>query len=177
MNHKNTQNLIFLKPLKKIIKTKTSLATMTNNTQKKNHIFVSDLPRCKSSQLNLGISIPAMYINVENYSYDSEKKAVFYTIEVGIKKGAKVEIHTLTKRYSDIQKFDSKIRSSYSDSRYLFPFPPKKLFGNTKPSFLEKRASQLQKYLGNLVRVAGLSEAPSFRRFFEISDEYINNNF
>lgn len=143
--------------------------------QKKGDFPITELSQKKSSQLNLAISIPPMYISVENYNFDKEFNAVFYTIEIGIQKGTNVCVHTVTKRFSALQEFDSQIRSNFSESRYLLPFPPRKIFGNLDPSFLEKRAEQLQNYLGNLVRVAGLCETTVFRRFFDISEEFLRN--
>ena len=144
-------------------------------SQKKGEFPITELSQKKSAQLNLAVSIPPMYISVENYNFNTDFNAVFYTIEIGIQKDTKVCVHTISKRFSALQEFDNQIRPNFSESRYLLPFPPKKIFGNLDPSFLEKRMEQLQNYLGNLVRVPGLCETSIFRRFFEISEEFIKS--
>lgn len=138
-----------------------------------NTVNFSTLPHIKASQLNLAISIPPMYITVEGYRYDESLKATLYKIEIGIQKGSMVYQHVIERRFSAFQEFDNQIRPKFNESRYLLPFPPKKLFGNTDPVFVEKRAKKLQDYLGNLVRVAGVCETSSFRQTFGITDTMI----
>lgn len=148
---------------------------MTLTTQKANEIPIIKLTQKKAAQLNLAISIPPMYLTIEKFEYNEEFKATFYTIEVGIQKDSVVCTHTVQKRYSALQEFDAQIRPTFSESRYLRQFPPKKLFGNTETEFVEKRAEKLQDYLANLVRVAGLCETQVFRRFFGIDENLIKN--
>ncbi|EAY10074.1 PX domain containing protein [Trichomonas vaginalis G3] len=149
--------------------------TSSSAPQKVGEVPIIKLPQKKAAQLNLAISIPPMYLSVEKFEFDPQFKAVFYNIEVGIQKDSMVCVHTISKRYSALQEFDSQIRPKFSESRYLHPFPPKKLFGNTENEFLEKRSEELQNYLGNLVRVAGLCETQVFRRFFGIDDSVIKS--
>jgi hypothetical protein len=142
---------------------------------KQSEIPISELTQNKSSQLNLAISIPPMYLSVEKYQMDEQIGAVFYLIEIGIQKDNNVIVHYVSKRFSELSEFDSQIRSKFSGSKYLVSFPPKTLFKNTDRKFLEKRAEQLQNYLASLVRVAELCETSVFRRFFDISESLLRS--
>lgn len=131
-------------------------------------IPVASLPPKKLQQLQHSTTDPRMYLFIDKFDLDPELNAVVYDIEVGIKKDAIVYVHTVQKRYSQLFEFDSLIRPLYKDNRYLQPFPPKKMFGNKSKEFLEQRAEALQRYLTNLVKVAGVVTTPHFCRIFEI---------
>jgi len=136
-------------------------------------IPISSLSQKKVAQLNSAISIPPLYLSVERFEFCEDLNAVLYTIEVGIQNDDVVYKHMVQRRYSALQEFDAQIRPAFGDSKYLHEFPPKKLFGNFDPHFLEKRADKLQEYLGNLCRVAGLCESSVFKRFFEINENLL----
>jgi hypothetical protein len=116
-----------------------------------------------------------MYLFIDKYEYDPTIKAVVYHIEIGIQKAQIVHAHKVQRRYSALQQFDSQIRPLYKDSRFLQPFPPKKFFGNREADFLVERCDKLQKYLTNLVRVAGVVNTPAFMRCFDVDPESISD--
>lgn len=138
-------------------------------------IPISQLSENKAASLQSSTIIPRMYIHIENYDLDPTVNAVVYNIEIGIQKGNNVHTHMVRKRYSAIQQFDDTVRPLFKESRFLLPFPPKKMFGNKNREFLNQRAEALQKYLTNLVRVAGIITTPGFIRCFEIDPELIND--
>ena len=136
-------------------------------------IQISNLSPKKIEQLNSAISIPPMYLSIEKYEFCEDLNAILYHIEIGIQKNQQVYKYIVQRRYSSLQEFDSQARSIFGESKYFHLFPPKKIFGNFDPHFLEKRSDQLQEYLSNLVKVAGLCESSIFKRFFDINDSIL----
>ena len=45
-------------------------------------------------------------------------------------------------------------------------FPPRKLFGNTKPEFIQKRKKELENYYTILMKSVSLDEFPNLLKFF-----------
>ena len=135
---------------------------------------VASLSQKKLSQLQSSTVDPRMYLYIEKFDLDPAINAVVYDIEVGIQKDNNVHIHKIQKRYSTLLEFDQQIRPLYKTNRFLQQFPPKKLFGNKDKEFLDERADMLQKYLTNLVKVAGVNATPQFCRCFEIDPSLIN---
>ena len=109
-----------------------------------------------------------MYISVEDYSLDKDLDCIMYKIEVGLMNGNYVKTYSSEKRFSDLREFDKQIKQDFGDSINLQPFPPRKIFGNKDPKFLERRKNQLQEYLSGLVNVAGLCESLIFRNTFNL---------
>jgi hypothetical protein len=138
-------------------------------------IPLASLSQKKLSQLQSSTVMPRMYLYIEKFDLDPVSGAVMYDIEVGIQKGQIVRVFKVQRRYSVLAGFDEQIRPLYKDSRFLQPFPPKKMFGNKDQAFLNGRAEKLQKYLTNLVRVAGVINTPAFIRCFEIDPELLND--
>ena len=138
-------------------------------------IPINTLAPKKLGQLQGSTIIPRMYLYIESFDLDPIVNAVVYQIEIGIQKGQNVHVHTVKKRYSALQQFDEMIRPLFKESRFLQPFPPKKMFGNKNKQFLDHRAEALQKYLTNLVKVAGIVNTPAFIRCFEIDPDLIND--
>ena len=136
---------------------------------------ISSLSQKKISQLRSSTIVPHMYIHIEKYDLDPSVNAVLYEIEVGIQKKDTVLIKKIFKRYSDLKQFDDQIRPLFNDNRFLKLFPPKKFFGNKSKEFLDQRAEQLQDYLTNLVRVAGMNNTPPFLRCFEIPTDSLDD--
>ena len=136
---------------------------------------VASLSQKKLSQLQSSTVDPRMYLFIEKFDLDPAINAVVYDIEVGVQKESTVHIKKIQKRYSELRNFDEQIRPLFKDNRFLQPFPPKKLFGNKDKAFLDERAEQLQRYLTNLVKVAGVVTTPHFVRCFEINPSLIND--
>jgi len=134
-------------------------------------VSLTSLSQKKISQLRSSTIVPHMYLYIEKYDLDPLISVVVYEIEVGIQKKDTVHIKKIKKRYSELRDFDEQIRPLYRENRFLKPFPPKKLWGNKRKEFLDQRAEQLQDYLTNLVRVAGMNSTPSFIRTFEIQSD------
>lgn len=134
-----------------------------------NTIPLSSLQQKKLSQLQSSIAIPPMYITLEGYQLASDLNAILYNIEIGIQKNQTVYVKTCQRRYSALQELDTSIRAQFHDSKYLLPFPPKKYLGNMDPAFIEKRQSQLENYLENLIKVPGVCTSSLFSRFFDFS--------
>ncbi|EAY12688.1 PX domain containing protein [Trichomonas vaginalis G3] len=137
-------------------------------------IPVASLPQKKLQQLQSSTVDPRMYLFIEKFDLDPTINAVVYDIEVGIQKENIVHIHKIQRRYSQLFEFDSQIRPLYKENRFLQAFPPKKMFGNKDKAFLDQRAEALQKYLTNLVKVAGVISTPHFCRCFEIDPNLLN---
>lgn len=138
-------------------------------------IPVASLSQKKYAQLESAISIPPMYLSIEKYELVQDINAVVYEIEIGIQKSKNVYTHKVNRRYSALEEFDRQIRPQYSNSKYLLPFPPKKMFGNKDPSFLEQRSSQLQQYLASMIKIPGVCICQTFTHFFEIDTSVIND--
>ena len=136
---------------------------------------LTSLSSKKMAQLNTSTIIPRMYLYIEKYDFDPVVNAVVYDIEVGIQRHQSVFVHTVRRRYSALQQFDEQIRSLFKESRFLQPFPPKKIFGNKNSAFLKDRADGLQTYLTNLVKVAGVANTPAFMRCFDIDADMLTD--
>lgn len=136
---------------------------------------ISSLSSKKMLQLNNSTIIPRMYLYIEKYQFDPVVNAVVYDIEVGVQRKETIFVHTVRRRYSALQQFDDQIRSLFRDSRFLMAFPPKKIFGNKSEEFLRERADQLQNYLTNLVKVAGVANTPAFMRCFDIDADMLTD--
>lgn len=131
-------------------------------------VLTSQLNAHKLKQLNFSVSTPPMYISIEDHCLDKDLNCIIYKIEVGVLDGNCVRIYNSEKRFSDLREFDKQIKQDFGDSVNLQPFPPKKIFGNKDPKFLEKRRGQLQTYLSGLVNVAGLCESLLFKNTFNL---------
>jgi hypothetical protein len=70
--------------------------------------------------------------------------------------------------------FDAETHPLFKRSRFLQPFPPKKAFGNEMPAFVSGRSETLQKYLTNLLRVAGVMSTATFLGTFDIDPELVH---
>jgi hypothetical protein len=138
-------------------------------------IPLASLSQKKLAQLQSSTVIPRMYLYIEKYDLEPGINAIVYEIELGIQKGQIVRVFKVQRRYSALAGFDEQIRPLYKDSRFLQPFPPKKAFGNKDPAFLSDRAEKLQRYLTNLVRVAGVVNTPAFIRTFDIDPDILND--
>lgn len=138
-------------------------------------IPLNQLDRKKLHQIQSSTVVPRMYLSIEKYNLDPEQNAIIYDIEIGIQKGQSVHVHNVQRRYSILQSFDEQIRPLFKESRFLQPFPPKKMFGNKDKQFLDQRSELLQNYLSNLVRVAGIVNTPAFIRCFEINPDLLND--
>ena len=136
---------------------------------------VASLSQKKLSQLQSSTVDPRMYLFIEKYDLDPAINAIVYDIEVGVQKESIVHVKKVQKRYSQLREFDERIRPLFKDNRFLQPFPPKKIFGNKNKEFLDERAEQLQKYLTNLVKVAGIVSTPHFCRCFEVDPSLVND--
>jgi hypothetical protein len=138
-------------------------------------VSIASLSQRKSEQLQSANSIPPMYISIEKYFLDPQVDAIIYHLEIGVQKNQSVSVWAIDRRYSELSHLDSDIRGQFGSSQYLLDFPPKKFYGNKDPQFLELRNDQLQRYLGGLVKIPGISSFPSFIRFFGIDDGLLND--
>lgn len=134
---------------------------------------MAQLSSAKVSQLQNSTIHPRMYLSIEGYVLDPQSGAIVYEIEVGIQKHQIVKVHKVKKRYSELIKFDESVRGSFKESRFLQPFPPKKVFGNKEEKFLKERAKALQNYISNLTRVNALTRSAAFVRTFEIDEDLL----
>lgn len=74
------------------------------------------------------------------------------------------------KRYSLLRRFHDDLHHSCSS---LPVFPPKKMFGNTKPQFLEKRRVALEDYFSRICNLAEVRESEVFAEFIKPKDAVI----
>lgn len=138
-------------------------------------VSIESLPQRKYRQLHNPSVSPSMYVSVEGHTFDESSNAVFYHIETGVKKDDSVVTFRVNKRYSELRKFDKLIRLLFKGSEFSSEFPPKRIFGNKDPVFIEKRADELQNYLMALFKVSGVASTPHFYRFFGIDDKLLSS--
>jgi hypothetical protein len=74
------------------------------------------------------------------------------------------------KRYSLLRRFHEELHHICSS---LPLFPPKKMFGNTKPQFLEKRRSALDDYFSRLCDLPSVRKSEIFGGFIKPKDAVI----
>lgn len=74
------------------------------------------------------------------------------------------------KRYSLLRRFHEELHTTCSS---LPSFPPKKMFGNTKPQFLEKRRSALEDYFARLCDLPSVRNSELFGGFVKPKDAVI----
>ncbi|KAK8860677.1 hypothetical protein M9Y10_012342 [Tritrichomonas musculus] len=111
-------------------------------------IPLAQLPLKKASMLEKSATAgqkPPFYISVEN-AYKSvnpnkdSSMVYFYDIEIGLQFGKKVLINKITRRYSQIDRFNTLLKkSNVSDDMILHKLPPKKLHFVSSP--LKKKRS------------------------------------
>jgi len=130
---------------------------------------LSSISEDKIQQLSLSQSTPPFYLSVEAFEIDQTINVTFYTIEIGFRNGEEVIMHTVTKRYSSLEKLDKAIKSSDLNTTQLSDFPKKRYFGNTDRTFIRRRVQKLQEYLSCVSKIPGILKFPYFQTFFEIS--------
>lgn len=130
---------------------------------------LSTLNQKKKSQLHQSIDEEKpFYISVEGYEVNQTLGVTFYTLEIGFKcDDDTVEAYTTLKRFSQLEKLDRIIRTKIN-TQIIADFPPKKIFFNTFPDFIQKRANDLQNYLQSLTMVRGITKLTEFKVFFGI---------
>lgn len=130
---------------------------------------MSTLTQNKKSQLHQSVDDERpFYISVEGYEVNQTLGVTFYTIEIGFKcDDDAVESYTTLKRFSQLEKLDRIIRTKINPQG-IAKFPPKRLFFNTRPDFIQKRAKDLQAYLQSLTMVKGITKLTEFKVFFGI---------
>ena len=74
------------------------------------------------------------------------------------------------KRYSLMRRFHEELHTICTS---LPPFPPKKMFGNTKPQFLEKRRSALEDYFSRICDFPSVRKSEIFGGFIKPKDAVI----
>ena len=100
-----------------------------------------------------------MSITVKFLSYELIGGHCEYLLQVTGSEG----VWQFKSRYSAIRDFHELIRGLAGSKAPVFP--PKKLFGNLKPSFLEERRGQLERYFQELLAVPEVSNNPALMRF------------
>lgn len=117
---------------------------------------------------------PRMYILLLSQSL-CDDDIVNYEIEVGVQRGQIVFRRTVHKRFSELHKYDQKIRGVHRGSKHLREFPPKAFFAKKKKKeLLDERYEQLRCYLGDLPLITGIVGDAGFQEFFEIDPMYLS---
>jgi len=107
-----------------------------------------------------------MSMSITITEYDTSKSHVEYTIVVkDIKTGDSFKFQ---RRYSSLRGLHEQLKRTLKN---LPHFPPKKLFGNKNPAFIESRKNQLQEYLSALVNIPDTSSNSYFKEFFSPLDK------
>jgi len=89
-----------------------------------------------------------------------KKEFTAYVIDVTIG----ITNYTLLKRYSQFDDLHQNIKKSYKGAD-LPLLPKKRWFGNTDPSFVQKRCRKLQLYLNNLTQIETIFKGIEFSKF------------
>lgn len=106
-----------------------------------------------------------MSIIVKVSEYDDLRGHVEYTLEVKDHNG---EAWCFKRRYSALRFFHELIKKS---ERKVPNFPPKKLFGNLNPDFLETRKKQIEQYFMSLTKIPEILHSASFKDFIKPYDK------
>lgn len=93
---------------------------------------------------------------------------VFYTISMVDPQNIKT--YFLTSRYSSMLTLHQSLKQKYQESMNVLRFPPKKWFGNLKPSFISQRKKQLEEYLNSFLMNASLVTDPLTLQYFEMTE-------
>ena len=76
------------------------------------------------------------------------------------------------RRYSYLRDFYEQLKS---DSNHL-KFPPKKLFGNKNPKFIESRRAELEFFFSEVCKIPRASEKEFFKTFVNPTDKILTSN-
>lgn len=93
---------------------------------------------------------------------------VFYTISMIDPQNIKT--YFLTSRYSSLLTLHKSLQEKYREKMPLLQFPPKKWFGNLKPSFIELRKKQLEDYFNSFLINPNLVIDPLTLQYFEMTE-------
>lgn len=93
-----------------------------------------------------------------------------YLLEVSNKSTG--ELWKLQQRYSALLEVYSHIKKTFP---VPLKFPPKKVFGNKNPKFLEQRQAGLEAYFTELLKVPEVLENPFCKRFFTPQDKLVTS--
>jgi PX domain len=106
-----------------------------------------------------------MSISVKVSEYDDLRGHVEYTIEI---KDTNGEAWCFKRRYSALRFFHELIKKS---EKRVPSFPPKKIFGNFNPDFLEIRKKQIEQYFLSLTRIPEIVHSQAFKDFIKPFDK------
>ena len=128
----------------------------------------SALSENKQDIIEMSLTIPRMYMTVEDTVFDQNQNCTFYIIEIGVEEDEEnVLVFTIKTRYSEMLKFDRQIRQCASDEvSFLRKFPPKKFFMNNDSQFVAKRRTDIEGYLENLTQIPGIVNYSPFTQLF-----------
>ncbi|OHT00429.1 PX domain containing protein [Tritrichomonas foetus] len=133
-----------------------------------NKIPIALLPINKGALLEKCRCKPAFYISIENSYLEKNEKVVFYDIEVGIQFGTDILLKKITRRYSQMDRFNRLIKKSIPRNTRIEKIPPKKWFGNRTPDFIRQRTKGLQTYFAGLADIPQIVSLECFQVFFDI---------
>ena len=106
-----------------------------------------------------------MSITVKVGEYDDLRGHVEYTIEV---KDINGETWCFKRRYSALRFFHELLKKS---EKRVPNFPPKKLFGNLNPDFLDARKKQIDLYFISLTKIPEIVHSSAFKDFIKPFDK------
>ena len=134
------------------------------------------IPLKKMSMLEKSASSPPFFLTIEKFFLEESENVIFYEIEIGIQFGNEVLLQRITRRFSQIFRFNHLLKQALP--KYLYNkiacMPPKKWFGNTKFDFVKGRCQSLQKYFSMLGVISEIMKLECFQVFFGI-DSYAEN--
>jgi len=101
------------------------------------------------------MSVEVLFDSAETRAGHTEYRLVIVYILDGHRKH-------LLKRYSEMRFLHKGLKALHQQ---LPAFPPRKLFGNLKAEFVQKRQLALQDYFRKVVKVLGVCQSKAFRDF------------
>jgi hypothetical protein len=106
-----------------------------------------------------------MSLTIKVTDYDDLRGHIEYAIEVRDPSG---ENWCFKRRYSALRFFHELLKKS---EKNVPKFPPKKLFGNLNPDFLDTRRRQIEQYFNALTHIPEIFHSSAFKDFIKPFDK------
>lgn len=106
-----------------------------------------------------------MNFSIQFKSYQQTSDYITYEIEVKDES----ETWVFHRRYSNLRLFYTQLPP------ILLIFPPKKIFGNKNPKFLDHRQKELDQFFKNLLKIPNILDFPVVKSFLYPSDRIVTS--
>jgi hypothetical protein len=101
---------------------------------------------------------PAPSITILSTSINKDSKSKYAAYEISTMSGSRIH-----RRYSQFVKLESKLKQTRVGG--LPALPHKQIWGSFEPNFLDRRRSELQTYLQELILIQGMEENQDLMSF------------